>query len=88
MSLDLKMTSFALTRTLKSLYFGPEEGSSVLKTDNGGGRGGGVHVSAGSEGEVMDREKNVRPRHHYSNSVDGSSILESIEGKKSMAKKV
>ena len=50
--------------------------------------GGGVHVSAGSEGEVMDGEKNVRPRHHYSNYVDGSSILESIEGKKTMAKKV
>ena len=50
--------------------------------------GGGVHVSAGSQGEVMDGEKNVRPRHHYNNSVNGSSILESIEGKKTIAKKV
>ena len=71
MSLDLKMTSFALTWTLKKLGSRPEEGSFTLKTDNGGSGGSSVHVSAGSEGEVMDGEKNVRLRHHYINYVDG-----------------
>ena len=32
---------------------------------NSGGEGGGVHVLTGGEGEVMDGEKNVKPRHYY-----------------------
>ena len=35
----------------------PEEGSSAIKTNNGGGRGGGVHVSTGGEGAVMYGEE-------------------------------
>ncbi|XP_058007914.1 transcription factor RF2b [Hevea brasiliensis] len=58
-----------------------DEGPSGIKPDNavhglsGGGGGGGE----------VEGDKNVRPRHRYSNSVDGSSVMESIEAKKAMA---
>ncbi|EEF41574.1 bZIP transcription factor 18 [Ricinus communis] len=56
----------------------PQEGSSsALNIDNGDG---GLHVPS-----EVDADKNARPRHRYSNSVDGSSMLESIEAKKAMA---
>lgn len=57
-------------------------GPAAPKPDNAGGNiggGGGGGVDAGGE------EKNSRPRHRHSNSVDGSSILETIEAKKAMA---
>lgn len=44
--------------------------------DNGGGDGGGREKNV---------DENVRSRHRHSNSLDGSSILESIEAKKAMA---
>ncbi|KAF4348747.1 bZIP transcription factor 18 isoform X1 [Cannabis sativa] len=51
-----------------------DDGPSGHKNDNaGGGDGGG------------DEEKHARPRHRHSNSVDGSSSLDTIEAKKAMA---
>ncbi|GAV62498.1 bZIP_1 domain-containing protein [Cephalotus follicularis] len=41
--------------------------------------------NAGSGSGSGEGEKNVRPRHRYSNSLDGSSILDSIDAKKAMA---
>ncbi|KAH8491692.1 hypothetical protein H0E87_023714 [Populus deltoides] len=63
----------------------PQEGPSGLKQDNSG------HESAsGGCGGVQDVEEEqekayVRPRHKHSNSVDGSSLMESIDSKKAMA---
>jgi len=62
----------------------PQEGPSGLKQDNSG------HESAsGGCGGVQDVEEEqekayVRPRHKHSNSVDGSSLMESIDSKKAM----
>ena len=50
------------------------------KPDNAGGS---VWTESGDGGG--DGEKNERPRHRHSNSVDGSSILDTIEAKKAMA---
>ncbi|KAJ8771121.1 hypothetical protein K2173_023446 [Erythroxylum novogranatense] len=61
----------------------PADAPPALKTDNVGS----AQALDDGEGEGEgEGEKNVRPsRHRYSNSVDGSSILESIEAKKAMA---
>ncbi|CAK7339974.1 unnamed protein product [Dovyalis caffra] len=61
-----------------------EEGPSGLKQDNVG------QESASGGGGVQDVEEeeekaNVKPRHKYSNSADGSSLMESIDSKKAMA---
>ncbi|KAF5738410.1 transcription factor RF2b [Tripterygium wilfordii] len=60
--------------------------SSMPESTNGGGEEGGTH-NQGMAVESSEGEKNgnARPRHRYSNSVDGSSSLESIEAKKAMA---
>ncbi|KAF5736505.1 transcription factor RF2b [Tripterygium wilfordii] len=60
--------------------------SSKPESSNATGGGGGPH-NQGMVVESSEGEKNVnaRPRHRYSNSVDGSSTLESIEAKKAMA---
>ncbi|XP_047316167.1 bZIP transcription factor 18 [Impatiens glandulifera] len=43
-------------------------------------------VGGGFSADVCDGEKNVRPRHRHSNSVDSSSLMgEGIEAKKAMA---
>lgn len=58
---------------------------SAQKPDNVGGSGSGaVHTESGG-GDVGDGEKNSRPRHRHSNSVDGSSLMDTIEAKKAMA---
>ncbi|XP_050209408.1 transcription factor RF2b [Mercurialis annua] len=67
---------FCTYMDIEKLGSRPEDG--LNKSDNGN-----AHLSVGGEGE-----KNGRPRHRYSNSVDGSSsssMLESIEAKKAMA---
>lgn len=71
---------FCTYMDIEKLGSRPDEGPSGLKPDNAvnGSSGGGG-------GDEVDGEKNVRPRHRYSNSVDGSSIMESIEAKKAMA---
>ncbi|KDP21652.1 hypothetical protein JCGZ_03323 [Jatropha curcas] len=80
---------FCTYMDIEKLGSRPEEGPSGLKLDNavnGLTDGGGVQVGRIGGGVVdADEEKNVRPRHRYSNSVDGSSFLESIEAKKAMA---
>ncbi|XP_062092339.1 bZIP transcription factor 18 [Humulus lupulus] len=50
-----------------------DDGPSGHKNDNASGDGGG------------EEEKHARPRHRHSNSVDGSSSLDTIEAKKAMA---
>ncbi|KAG5233016.1 transcription factor RF2b [Salix suchowensis] len=62
----------------------PEEGPCGMKQDNAG------HESASGGGVVQDVEEEqerayLKPRHKYSNSVDGSSLMESIDSKKAMA---
>ncbi|WCJ20067.1 Basic-leucine zipper (bZIP) transcription factor family protein [Euphorbia peplus] len=74
---------FCTYMDIEKLGSRPDEGPSVFKSDNVGAGGG--ENQAGSGGEGDGGEKNVRPRHRYSNSVDGSSFLESIEAKKAMA---
>lgn len=64
---------FCTYMDIEKLGSRPDERPSALPSDNAG---------HGGEGEG---EKNVRPRHRYSNSVDGSSFLESIVAKKAMA---
>ncbi|KAL5569631.1 hypothetical protein UlMin_026206 [Ulmus minor] len=56
--------------------FGSKLEDSAPKPDNAGGSEGG-----GDEGG----EKMARPRHRHSNSVDGSSSLDTIDAKKAMA---
>ncbi|XP_065872675.1 transcription factor RF2b [Euphorbia lathyris] len=77
---------FCTYMDIEKLGSRPDEGPSAFKSDNAGhgSGGGGGDNQVGSEGDG-DGEKNVRPRHRYSNSVDGSSFLESIEAKKAMA---
>ncbi|KAJ4972378.1 hypothetical protein NE237_005477 [Protea cynaroides] len=59
---------------------------------SGGASADGTGVSGGSQNENNSGEKNARPRHRYSNSVDGASISrgeslfgETMEAKKAMA---
>ncbi|KAJ9160467.1 hypothetical protein P3X46_025867 [Hevea brasiliensis] len=71
---------FCTYMDIEKLGSRPDEDPSSLKPDNA------VHGSSGGGcGVDLEGEKNVRPRHRYSNSVDGSSIMESIEAKKAMA---
>lgn len=57
-----------------------DDGSGAPKSDNAGGGSVRTEGDGGGEGE-----KSARPRHRHSNSVDGSSILDTIEAKKAMA---
>ncbi|XP_010067612.2 transcription factor RF2b [Eucalyptus grandis] len=66
---------------LLSTYMDIEKFGSKL--DDGQGPSDPKPENAGGGGDVG--EKSARPRHRYSNSVDSSSILESIEAKKAMA---
>lgn len=76
---------FCSYMNMEKLGSRPEEGPSGLKQDNAG------HESASGGGDgVQDVEEEqekayVRPRHKHSNSVDGSSLMESIDSKKAMA---
>ncbi|XP_015877571.2 transcription factor RF2b [Ziziphus jujuba] len=62
--------------------------SSAPKPDNAGGLGGGSVYTESGSGDVRGGgggEKSSRPRHRHSNSVDGSSIMDTIDAKKAMA---
>lgn len=81
---DLFCTYMDIEKFGSKFEDGPSAGKSDgdFRIDNagsGGGGGGGLQMESGEE------EKNSRPRHRYSNSVDGSSALDSIEAKKAMA---
>ncbi|KAJ4824282.1 hypothetical protein Tsubulata_040818 [Turnera subulata] len=72
---------FCTYMDIEKLGSRPEEEGGMMKPDNAGGTGSG-NEEAGAEKEMRNA---ARPRHRYSNSVDGSSSLESIEAKKAMA---
>lgn len=63
----------------------PDDGSSAPKFNNAGESGGGGVVQRENGGSGGGEEKNMRPRHRHSNSMDGSSMLQSVEAKKAMA---
>lgn len=66
---------------------GPSAGKPFgdFRIDNAGGSGGAGGGGGGMQVENGEGEKNARPRHRHSNSVDGSSSLDTIEAKKAMA---
>uniref|UniRef100_A0A2P2JWB6 BZIP domain-containing protein n=1 Tax=Rhizophora mucronata TaxID=61149 RepID=A0A2P2JWB6_RHIMU len=80
---------FSTYMDIEKLGSRPDEASLPPKSDNAGGvggvSGGGAPALDSADGGASDGDKNVRPRHRYSNSVDGSSLMESIEAKKAMA---